>query len=1329
MSTVSTQFRLKRRTAAQWATAATLAQGEPGFESDTGRLKIGTGSASWAALPYVSNVRTNTAGGWLGSSLILGNGEIGYESDTGRMKVGNGTAGWNALNYISPFTLTNITPLLGVPGTNAGSASSTGWYRRLIPPANKIDQVEFYPGNVRFDPSGTATTAGEVRVYTSTGVDNVSALQTSSYPISMADWNEAAAAGTSLKVTLQTPFTPNGNAGYVIGSSALAGYGLDPTTTITLNNVSISASVGGTSTITWGSVTGSLTSPVTSFDRRVLYGTGVLSGTYLNYTGGLTGTITNLNYPTAVLNIPTVRVYNLNVPAILTGVTISATVGGLTNFSWTGSSTSNPSGTVINQGHVLAHRNALNGSLILTASSTVTPGSSGSGTIQTFNAYPTAVTIPSVDVITANAGYRRMTENIGVVVSSASTFIVNSNVSIAGAGTNNGTFVIKSINTSTNTLFLSNANGVTFIGSGATATPPGGSAVTISSIYTPGTIKITLASSITGIAVGNNVTIAGTSGNNVIGYPVTSFDTATNSFTIINLNGVSQAAVGTATINSVNSGSAVNISSITPLALMDNDPTRYFSYNTYGTAPVVTFSTPRVFNNSPFINLYTTDTASSGGSGVDSVSTATVTSALGQVSTVTSNNAVARINGNCDILLPRKLRLLKRQGEEFNIYNKHLITGNWVTTGVVDYSISPTTPEYGEQLNECVRFTGNELVTGAPLLTLTSTVRDYNWNTAKTTSSLVNVADMTLSGAVRYLSIGDSITRRCQYQQQAMGLGYISSPISSIGVTGSTGSYTVTVTVTSTGGFKVGDSVSIVGATAATNDVTVSIATIASSTQFTFIRTTGTPVAQGGAGGRAVVGAVAASRVTNCELASGILTVTVGSNSGFAVGDSVTLFGISTRNNISARIDELVSTTGFTIKHEGGENSASVGSAITSKINTVGTRYDVYNTPLASSFSASGTGYAIEGRGGWAVSTYISNGGSLGGFDSPFMFPTTLSGALYRGNTEFWKRAIAVDSGGTCIVTVVDRTGIIAGETSITISGATSGNNITKTVVSLIGTNSFTIRNDSAVTQTTGGTVNGGSATTNIQSITPISLYDYQGFGRAAREGSASTYAYDTSGYPTSPTIGWIVNDPSKSNKFQRWSGSTWADDATANTWEFSYQKYLDRYAWAFPSGNPTHVSILLAANDFNANEGADPIDFSSWIANYKIIVDSIRAVTGTKVIVLLPTMASSQDGYGSLYNLGVLAERARRNFQTASRALIDGFDTDTYEGQNVYVALFGAGTDPIYGPALTGLTAPNKYITDSTLFIRRSTDGIHPAISAMYQSGDWLAAMLQNIR
>lgn len=50
---MATQIQLRRDTAANWTAAnPVLAQGEPGYETDTGKLKVGNGSSAWNSLSY-----------------------------------------------------------------------------------------------------------------------------------------------------------------------------------------------------------------------------------------------------------------------------------------------------------------------------------------------------------------------------------------------------------------------------------------------------------------------------------------------------------------------------------------------------------------------------------------------------------------------------------------------------------------------------------------------------------------------------------------------------------------------------------------------------------------------------------------------------------------------------------------------------------------------------------------------------------------------------------------------------------------------------------------------------------------------------------------------------------------------------------------------------------------------------------------------------------------------------------------------------------------------------------------------------------------------------
>jgi hypothetical protein len=77
---VQTQIQTRRGTAATWtSTNPTLAAGEIGFESDTNKFKIGTGSTAWTALAYAANLSPLTTKGDLYT----------YSTTNDRLAVGN----------------------------------------------------------------------------------------------------------------------------------------------------------------------------------------------------------------------------------------------------------------------------------------------------------------------------------------------------------------------------------------------------------------------------------------------------------------------------------------------------------------------------------------------------------------------------------------------------------------------------------------------------------------------------------------------------------------------------------------------------------------------------------------------------------------------------------------------------------------------------------------------------------------------------------------------------------------------------------------------------------------------------------------------------------------------------------------------------------------------------------------------------------------------------------------------------------------------------------------------------------------------------------------
>jgi hypothetical protein len=85
---VVTQIQIRRGTAAQWtSTNPTLAAGEFGYETDTGKAKIGNGSSAWIILSYAisgaaGTVTSITAGTGLSGGTITSTGTIAIDTAT-----------------------------------------------------------------------------------------------------------------------------------------------------------------------------------------------------------------------------------------------------------------------------------------------------------------------------------------------------------------------------------------------------------------------------------------------------------------------------------------------------------------------------------------------------------------------------------------------------------------------------------------------------------------------------------------------------------------------------------------------------------------------------------------------------------------------------------------------------------------------------------------------------------------------------------------------------------------------------------------------------------------------------------------------------------------------------------------------------------------------------------------------------------------------------------------------------------------------------------------------------------------------------------------------
>ena len=68
-------------------------------------------------------IRRGTAAQWTSANPTLASAEFGYETDTGKFKIGDGSTAWNSLGYKASGTVTSITAGTGLSG---GTISTSG---------------------------------------------------------------------------------------------------------------------------------------------------------------------------------------------------------------------------------------------------------------------------------------------------------------------------------------------------------------------------------------------------------------------------------------------------------------------------------------------------------------------------------------------------------------------------------------------------------------------------------------------------------------------------------------------------------------------------------------------------------------------------------------------------------------------------------------------------------------------------------------------------------------------------------------------------------------------------------------------------------------------------------------------------------------------------------------------------------------------------------------------------------------------------------------------------------------------------------------------------
>lgn len=186
---VVTAIQVRRGTAAQWTSAnPTLSSGEWGFETDTGKVKIGNGSSAWTSLSYTGSgtVTSVAAGTGLSGGTITTTGTISIDTSV--------TADLTTAQTLTNKTLT--TPTI-TQGTSTPSFS-----------ANAYTLVAGDAGKMLL--ASNSTTAGTVNIPTNASVPfalgtQITILQTGSGQLTVSATTPATTTILSTGATAASP--------------------------------------------------------------------------------------------------------------------------------------------------------------------------------------------------------------------------------------------------------------------------------------------------------------------------------------------------------------------------------------------------------------------------------------------------------------------------------------------------------------------------------------------------------------------------------------------------------------------------------------------------------------------------------------------------------------------------------------------------------------------------------------------------------------------------------------------------------------------------------------------------------------------------------------------------------------------------------------------------------------------------------------------------------------------------------------------------------------------------------------------------------------------
>ena len=168
----------------------------------------------------------------------------------------------------------------------------------------------------------------------------------------------------------------------------------------------------------------------------------------------------------------------------------------------------------------------------------------------------------------------------------------------------------------------------------------------------------------------------------------------------------------------------------------------------------------------------------------------------------------------------------------------------------------------------------------------------------------------------------------------------------------------------------------------------------------------------------------------------------------------------------------------------------------------------------------------------------------------------------------------------------------------------------------------------------------------------------------------------------------------------------------------------MERFVSAYTEGSPTHITILLGANDFGYNNALK--DMKGYINKLNQMITSIKTYDpNIKIILCTPTPApntdivtDSQKGFYTQYDL---------NMKIATYYLLKTYDNEKAEEAGIYIAPMHLTLDTSEGFDYKTSTEQINGVPTSVV---KASNGIHPNNSyGQVQMGNTLAAVIQKYR